>query len=172
MSTDQQAIDAYRRRVEAAAIGGLILQPAALDDVRDWLQPTDFATPHYGDWYTHLLDMRARGTPIDQMTLLSALRCADQLGPQGQHADELATITMAAPVPASTITYCRNVLDESIRSQVAAVGVRLTQLAEAPSSAGTLLQQATAVFRDEVGGAGWRYQRARQIDEIPKLVRP
>lgn len=129
MSTDQQAVDCYRRRIEAAAIAGLILQPAALDHVRDWLEPTDFATPHYGDWYTHLCSMRERREPIDQMTLLTALRRADQLGPQGQHADELATITMAAPVPASTVTYCRNVLEESIHDQVAAVGIRLTQMA-------------------------------------------
>ncbi len=134
MSTDQQALDSYRRRIEAAAIAGLILQPAAIDSVRDWLQPTDFATPHYGDWYTHLRSMRDRGDPIDQMTLLTALRRADQLGPHGQHADELATVTMTTPVPASTVTYCRNVLEESIRDQVAAVGIRLTQLARSSHS--------------------------------------
>jgi replicative DNA helicase len=142
VSTDQQAVSTYRCRIEAAAIGGLILAPAALDHVRDWLAPTDFATPHHGDWYTHLLNMRDRGEPIDQMTLLTALRRADQLGPQGQYADELATITMATPVPASTITYCRNVLEESIRDQVAALGIRLTQLAHdgAADSTGLLTQ--------------------------------
>jgi hypothetical protein len=53
VSTDQQALDAYRRRIEAAAISGLIPQPQAIDHVRDWLQPTGFAALHYGDWYIH-----------------------------------------------------------------------------------------------------------------------
>ena len=139
MSTDQKALDAYRRRIEAAAIAGLILQPQAIDHVRDWLQPTDFAAPHFGDWYSHLLNMRDREEPIDQMTLLTALRHADQLGPQGQYADELATIAMAAPVPTSTIEYCRIVLEESIRDQVASVGVRLSQLARRSSMDGARL---------------------------------
>jgi replicative DNA helicase len=139
VTTDQQALDAYRRRIEAAAIAGLIIQPASLRDVRDWLQPTDFATPHYGDWYSHLLNMRDRCEPIDQMTLLTALRRAGQLGPQGQYADELATIAMAAPVPASTIEYCRIVLEESIRDEVASVGIRLSQLARSSSLDGVSL---------------------------------
>lgn len=143
MSTDQEALDTYRRRIEAAAIAGLILQPAAIGSVRDWLQPSDFATPHYGDWYSHLLNMRDREEPIDQMTLLTALRHAEQLGPQGQYADELATIAMAAPVPASTIEYCRIVLEESIRDEIASVGVRLSQLARRSSMDGArLLAQA------------------------------
>jgi replicative DNA helicase len=172
VSTDQHEVVTYRRRIEAAAIGGLILQPTALDHVRDWLESTDFETPHYSDWYTHLLAMRANGEPIDQMTLLSTLRRARQLGPQGQHAAELATITMAAPVPASTTTYCRNVLEESLRDQVAAVGVRLTQLAEKPGDASTLLQQATAVVRQDLGHAARRYQLSSKADETPRLVRP
>ncbi|HWL97366.1 MAG TPA: DnaB-like helicase N-terminal domain-containing protein [Nocardioidaceae bacterium] len=146
MSTHQRALDEYRHRIEAAAIAGLILKPAAIDHVRDWLEPADFATPHYGDWYAHLLNMRGRGEPIDQMTLLTALRRADQLGPQGQNADELATITTSAPVPASTIEYCRIVLEESIRDEIASVGVRLSQLARRSSMDGArLLAQARAL---------------------------
>ena len=161
MSTDQRALDTYRRRIEAAAIAGLILQPTALDQVRDWLEPTDFAVPHFGEWYTHLLHMRHRGDPIDQMTLLTALRRADQLGPQGQHADELATITMATPVPASTITYCRNVLEESIRDQVAAVGVRLTQLAhDGEIDSSRLLAQARDLTERGLGPLQRAHQRA------------
>ena len=171
MSTDQQALECYRRRVEAAAIAGLILQPQAIDQIRDWLQPADFSTPHYGDWYTHLLTMHSRGEPIDQVTLLTALRRAHQLGPQGQYADELATIAMAAPVPAATATYCREVLEESIRDQVAAVGIRLTQLAEQHGDVGTLLQQAAELARSEFRDAVHRRQRSQQADQTPAPAR-
>jgi replicative DNA helicase len=161
MSTDQQALDAYRRRIEAAAIAGLILQPAAIDTVREWLEPTDFSTPHYGDWYTHLRNLHGRGEPIDQMTLLTALRRADQLGPQGQYADELATITLAAPVPASTVEYCRSVLEEAIRDQVAGVGIRLTQLARISNSdAAETLTQAVTLTQQELHRVAQRYSRA------------
>lgn len=163
MSTDQQVLDTYRRRIEAAAIAGLILQPTALDHVRGWLEPTDFATPHYGDWYTHLMAMRASGEPIDQMTLLSALRRADQLGPQGRHADELATITLTTPVPASTIEYCRTVLEESIRDQVAGLGIRLTQLAHDGQVEGArLLTQAGDLTERTLGPLQRTLQRTQQ----------
>ncbi len=172
MSTDRQALDAYRRRIEAAAIAGLILQPAVLDQVRDWLEPTDFATPHYGDWYTHLLNMRVRREPIDQMTLLTTLRRASQLGPRGQHADELATITMAAPVPAATATYCRDVLEESIRDQVAAVGIRLTQLSqEANLDSSRLLEQARGLTERGLAPLERAQQRSRSY-AAPKSTSP
>ncbi len=166
MSTDQQALDAYRRRIEAAAIAGLILQPATLDQVRHWLQPTDFATPHYGDWYTHLRSMRDRGDPIDQMTLLTALRRANQLGPQGQHADELATITLATPVPASTVTYCRDVLEESIRDDLGAAGIRLAQLARSSGAdLDATLRQATDMVTHDLRQAASRHARAEHHTE-------
>ncbi len=166
MSTDQQALDTYRRRIEAAAVAGLILQPAAIDSVRDWLQPTDFATPHYGDWYTHLRSMRHHGEPIDQMTLLTALRRADQLGPHGQHADELATITLATPVPASTVEYCRSVLEESIRDQLAAAGIRLTQLARSSGAdLDATLRQATDMVTHDLRQAACRHARTEHHAE-------
>lgn len=165
-SADQQALDTYRRRIEAASIAGLILQPAAIDHVRGWLEPTDFATPHYGDWYTRLLHMRDRGDPIDQMTLLTALRRTNQLGPHGQHADELATITMAAPVPASTISYCRDVLEESIRDQVAAAGLRLAQLARTSGlDLNATLSQATDMLQHDLLQATVRHSHAAHHTE-------
>lgn len=166
MSTEQQALDAYRRRIEAAAIAGLILQPAAIDAVRDWLEPTDFTTPHYGDWYVHVRSMRDRGAPIDQMTLLTALRRANQLGPQGRHADELATITMATPVPASTLAYCRSVQEESIRDHLAAAGMRLAQLARTcDTDLTSTLNQATDMLKNDLRQAASRHARAEHHTE-------
>ncbi|MGH3356648.1 MAG: DnaB-like helicase N-terminal domain-containing protein [Nocardioidaceae bacterium] len=166
--SDQHGFDAYRRRIEAAAIGGLIIQPAALDHVRDWLEADDFAHPHYGDWYTHLLAMRERGQPIDQVTLLAALRRADQLGPQGQHADELATIALAAPVPASTLAYCRVVLEESVRDQIAAAGIGLTQLARTgDGESEQLLTQAVDIVERELEPTRRRLQAAQRPEVAP-----
>jgi replicative DNA helicase len=166
MNTDQEALDTYRRRIEAAAIAGLILQPTALDQVRDWLEPADFATPHYGDWYTHLRNMRDRGETIDQMTLLTALRRADQLGPQGQYAYELATITLTTPVPASTLTYCRSVQEESIRDHLAAAGIRLAQLARTcDTDLNETLSQATDMLQHDLRQAASRHARAEHHTE-------
>lgn len=48
MSVAEQTEARYCRRIEAASIGGLILDPRRLDDVRPWLEPGDFAVAHYG----------------------------------------------------------------------------------------------------------------------------
>jgi replicative DNA helicase len=130
MVTAAEHVEArYCRRIEAAAIGGLILQPGLLDDVRTWLQPRDFTVQHYGRWYALLCEMREQAKPIDQVTLLTELRHRRDLGPDGRHAVELATITERVPIPGDPRYYALAVLEESVRRDIAAAGVRLGSIA-------------------------------------------
>jgi replicative DNA helicase len=130
MSTSEQTVARYCRRVEAAAVGGLILDPRKLDDVRPWLEPSDFAVAHYGRWFDYLCEMRDRGQPIDQVTLLAELRRHDDLGPDGKYAFELAVITERVPIAGEPTYYARAVLEESTRRQLRIAGLRLTKVAE------------------------------------------
>jgi replicative DNA helicase len=162
-TVDERAALVYRRQIEAAAIGGLILQPSLLDEVRAWLEPDDFANPVYAAWYTLLLQLREHREPIDQVTLLAALRRTGRLGHHGHNAVELATITEHVPLPNAAASYCREVLHESIRRRLAETGIRLTQLAT--SSAGTdtseLLDHARTRLTAELETSAQRLRLAR-----------
>jgi replicative DNA helicase len=130
MNASEQTEARYCRRIEAAAIGGLILNPRKLDDVRPWLDADDFTVAHYGRWYTYICDLRDAGRPIDQVTLLTELRRHDDLGPDGRYAVELATITERVPIPGEPAYYARTVLEESTRRQLRIAGLHVAQVAQ------------------------------------------
>ena len=138
MNTSEQTDVRYCPRIEAAAIGGLILNPRKLDDVRAWLEPADFSVAHYGRWYAYIRDMCDRGQPVDQVTLLTELRRHNDLGPDGRYALELATITERVPIPGDPCYYARTVLEESTRRQLRIAGLRLVQVAQHGDSADVL----------------------------------
>jgi replicative DNA helicase len=129
MTAFEQTDARYCRRIEAAAIGGLILSPRRLDEVRPWLKQDDFAVAHYGRWYGYICELKDRGQPIDQVTLLTELRRHDDLGPDGRYAFELATITERVPIPGEPAYYARAVLEESTRRQLRIAGLHLAQVA-------------------------------------------
>jgi replicative DNA helicase len=159
---DERAALVYRRQLEAAAIGGLILQPSLLPEVSAWLEPDDFHNPVYAAWYTLLLQLNDNGEPVDQVTLLAALRRTGRLGHHGQHAVELATITEHVPLPNAGASYCREVLHESIRRRLADTGIRLTQLATSTGSdTSDLLQHARTRLTAELETSAQRLRLAR-----------
>jgi replicative DNA helicase len=130
MTASEQTEARYSRRIEAAAIGGLILCPRLLNEVRPWLEQGDFAIAHFGRWYGYICEMQDQGQPIDQVTLLIELRRNDDLGPDGRYAFELATITERVPIPGEPAHYARAVLEESTRRQLRIAGLRLAQVAQ------------------------------------------
>lgn len=130
MNPSEQTEARYCRRIEAAAIGGLILDPRKLHDIRPWLDADDFSVAHYGRWYEYICALCDRGQPVDQVTLLAELRRHNDLGPDGRYAFELATITERVPVPGEPTYYARTVLEESTRRQLRIAGLRLAQVAQ------------------------------------------
>jgi replicative DNA helicase len=161
-TVDERAAAVYRRQVEAAAIGGLILQPGLLTEVSGWLEPDDFANPVYAAWYTLLLQLNDSGEPVDQVTLLAALRRTGRLGHHGHNAVELATITEHVPLPNAGASYCREVLHESIRRRLADTGIRLTQLATSTGSdTSDLLEHARTRLTAELETGARRLRLAR-----------
>jgi replicative DNA helicase len=172
-TVDERAAAVYRRQLEAAAIGGLILQPRLLTEVSRWLQPDDFDNPVYAGWYTLLLQLHQQGGPVDQITLLAALRRTGRLGPHGRHAVELATITEHVPLPNAAASYCREVLHESIRRRLADTGIRLTQLATSTSSdTRELLDHAATRLHNELQASAHRLRLARPAPPYPAAGGP
>jgi replicative DNA helicase len=159
---DERATAVYRRQLEAAAIGGLILQPNLLTEVSRWLEPDDFHNPVYAGWYTLLLELHQQGQPVDQVTLLAALHRTGRLGHHGRHALELATITEHVPLPNAAASYCRELLHESIRRRLADTGIRLSQLATSTSTDTTeLLDHAANYLHQALQASAHRLQLAQ-----------
>ncbi len=168
MHNDSREHLAYCRQIEAATIGGLILAPALLPAVRDWLDPADFTVPHYRLWYAVVRDRYAAGLPVDQIALLGELRHRDALGPGGRHAYELATIAELVPLPSATAYYARMVVEESVRRQVAGAGIRLGQVAELPDLADML--RAAADCQAVVDRARIRWLRAQPLPDATAVA--
>jgi replicative DNA helicase len=118
----------YGHRLEAAAIGALILNPSAIDAVRGWLTARDFYVPHYRSWFTLICRMRDAGTPVDQITLLTELRGEIPMRLDRHQLAELATIAEQVPIPAAAVSYARAVLDESVRHRLLVTGRHLLQI--------------------------------------------
>lgn len=163
----------YRRRLERTAIGALILNPSAIDAVRPWLIPRDFATPHYQAWYQLVCQMRDVGTPVDQMTLLAELRRAGGNRLDRFHLVELATIVEQVPIPAAAVAYCTAVLEESLRRDLHAAGTRLVQIAGSGDPA-VMFANARQVHADvDAGRRRWirAHTRSRET-RVPSAIAP
>ena len=172
-TVDERAVGVYRRQIEAAAIGGLILQPSLLTEVSVWLEPDDFHNPVYAAWYTLLLQLRDQGRPVDQVTLLAALRRTGRLGHHGRHAVELATIAEHVPLPNAAASDCLEVLHESIRRRLADTGIRLIQLATSTSSdTRELLDHAATRLQHELQASAHRLRLARPAPPYPAAGAP
>jgi replicative DNA helicase len=117
----------YVHRIEAACIGALVLTPKTLDDV-PWLRAEDFAYEHFGRWLTIIRERHDAGDPVDLVTLYTEMRRRDDLGPGHAWVQELTTLTDNVPLPGFPVPYAQAVVEESIRRQVEAVGIRIAQL--------------------------------------------
>jgi replicative DNA helicase len=114
-----------------ATLGGMLLDPAQLEAVSEWLRPADFARPLCGEVYQLLTAMRATATPIDPVTVLSELRRAGRLRSDGYPAGELVAMIDTVPTPASTPYYARLVLEAATFRSIERCGGRISQVGRA-----------------------------------------
>jgi replicative DNA helicase len=113
-----------------ATIGGMLLEPAQLDHVSDWLRPEDFEKPLCGELYELLTTMRSVRSPIDPVTVLGELRRAGRLRSDGYPAGELIAMVESVPTPASTPYYARMVLEAATFRRIERCGTRITQVGQ------------------------------------------
>jgi replicative DNA helicase len=132
-----------------ATIGGLLLAPAQLEAVSDWLRAGDFARPLCGEVYETLTAMQAESTPIDPVTVLGEFRRHGRLRADGYPAGELIAMIEAVPMPAMTPHYARLVLEAAMFRRIERSGTRITQIGR--SQRGTpddAFDTLTATWRD------------------------
>lgn len=115
-------------QAEYATLGSLMLAPAGLDRVAEWLRTEDFRDPLSRDVFGLLVAMRDRSLVIDPVTVLGELRRRGRLGGDGVAAMTLIRMVEAVPVPGAVTAYGRLVLAASIGRQLEGAGTRLAQV--------------------------------------------
>lgn len=110
-------------------LGGLILQPSSLHDLKPLLRPSDFSNPRYQGLYEKALEIGASGGAIDPVTLGDL---------------ELATsLASACPVATNILSYARTVRDLSVaRSVIGLMSSYSHQLQVEPTSVERVLREA------------------------------
>ena len=129
----------------AAALGALLWDPRRVRDVMDWLEPADFPHPMHRAVYATLVGLVAAGEPVNLLELPATLASGrfhdvhvdpgrpGPLGAAGLHT--LLSFTPATPRAethdgqhhSEHVRYGQLVLQDSVRRQVHAAGVRLEQ---------------------------------------------
>lgn len=129
------AVDSFRRveqlrvppqsgEAEQAVLGGLMLSPAALAKVSDWLAPEDFYRRDHQLIYRAILEAAGKGRVFDAVTLgdwFEAAGQAEQVA-GGAYLVELATTT---PSAANIVAYAEIVKDKATLRQGIEVGTAL-----------------------------------------------
>ena len=108
---------------ESATLGGLLLDPPAVDQVARWLRPGDFTDP----WHAELYKVIRERTTARQDTGPEAVGLAllDRLGHRRAELPRVQEVLCCVPAPAATAHYARMVLEASLRREVACQGVLL-----------------------------------------------
>lgn len=116
-------IEDTTRLAEQATLGGLLLEPSALDEVQRWLRAGDFNEHWHGQVFLTLLERRAAGQPIDPHTMGTAL--VDRLGARRANLPRVADLVRVTPQRPDPAGYARMVLDGGLRREIAGTGVLL-----------------------------------------------
>lgn len=116
---------------EQSVLGAIMLNRAALDEVRDILEPGDFYRPAHSTLYETALDLAGRGEPVDATTMLGALQTAGDLTRVGG-APYLHDLLAQVPTAANVAYYARIVAQTGVRRRVSEAATRIAQLASAP----------------------------------------
>lgn len=123
---------------EAALIGAVLFDPAALDLVADLVQPEEFYLGSHRLVFTTALSLRARGLVVDPVTVGTELRSQGRLGEIEGGLRGLTELMLApaAVTPTALRSYARSVLDLGRLRRVIATAQRIASDAYAASLEG------------------------------------
>jgi hypothetical protein len=151
---------------ENAVLGGALQSedgPAVLRQLATMLQVDDFYQEGHRTIYARMLAVHATGVPVDQITIVSALREHGELdaigGPAKIH--QLWTAGLYA-IPARTAAYVAPIIEAADKRRLDALGQRIVQGARNGSSASDVMRD----MMDTIEGIR-RLLASRRPDEPP-----
>lgn len=100
---------------EVAVLGSLLADGEALSDVAPLLRPSDFYWPKHAALYQVMLDVTARGEPLDAVVIFRECERRGLLEETGGR-EYIATLAAAVPSPAHAVHYA-GIVREKARSR-------------------------------------------------------
>jgi len=94
---------------EKSTLGSALLSKAALEEIRDIIEPGDFYRPAHATIYETVLALADKGEPVDPTTVLAALQTSGELTRVGggEYLHELLSVV---PTAANAAYYARLLL--------------------------------------------------------------
>jgi replicative DNA helicase len=128
---------------EQSVLGGLMLRPDALSEIADWLTPNDFWRRDHQLIFVSILEMAAKGNPIDAVTLgewFESQGIAELVG-GSRYVMQLANTTASA---ANIAAYAEIVREKSrLRQAMDIAAVALKHSGEAGARSADVVADAT-----------------------------
>jgi replicative DNA helicase len=112
---------------ERAVLGSLMIDQAAIAEIRDVLEPDDFYAERHAHIYRAATALADRGDPIDEVTLQSQLDRGPGIGRAGG-LDYISELTLEVPTAASVRHWADIVLNHALRRRLIAAGGEVTKL--------------------------------------------
>lgn len=139
---DREADPPQDLAAEQSVLGAVMLAEPALLEVADELRVEHFYKPAHQTVYRCVLEMFARGTPVDAITVSGELESRGELLRIGG-APYLHTLIASVPTAANAGYYAEQVRDAASRRTLGEVGTALRQLSVQPTTeVGELLTSA------------------------------
>lgn len=155
---------------EQATLGGLLLDPAPLAGLRQWLRPGDFADTWHGWVFTTLLERHTAHHPIDPVTVGQDMTA--RYGRRLAALPRLHTLVANTPHAGHVVEYARVVVDAALRREVAGLGVLLRAAAAQTAFDATTAPMAATCNLVDAGldTAAERWATANGVAHDPVVV--
>jgi len=112
---------------EQCVLGGMLLSKDAISDVIEVIHPQDHYRPAHQIIHEAILDLYARGEPVDAITVGAELTKRGDLSRAGG-GPYLHTLIASVPTAANAAYYARIVRERAILRRLIEVGTRIVQL--------------------------------------------
>lgn len=113
------AVPPHSLEAEGAVLAAVLLDPAALDEIRDAVSPGDFYADANRRILEAVLDLDAEGSPVDAVTVAARLKDRDRLAQVGGM-PYLAQLADCTPATANVASHARVVRDKArVRAMIA-----------------------------------------------------
>ena len=112
---------------EQCVLGGMLLSKDAIADVVEVIRGPDFYRPAHETVYECILDLYARGEPVDAVTVAAELTRRSEISRVGG-APYLHTLIHAVPMAANAGYYAQIVREQAILRRLVEAGTRIAQM--------------------------------------------
>lgn len=112
---------------EQCALGGMLLSNVAIADVVETIKPNDFYKPAHETIYDAILDLYARGEPVDAVTVSAELTKRGDIAKVGG-APYLHTLISSVPTAANAGYYAKIIRERAILRRLVEAGTKIVQL--------------------------------------------